>query len=79
MGPKFIKDFVAEKAASQGSSSNETITTPPKEVIEMVTVPAPTLRRKRPDHRAEKLLKHLPTNGKEMDRYVDRFCNKYNW
>ena len=75
MGPGFIKDFVAEKTGSQGSNE----ITPPKDVVEMVTVTAPTPRRKRPDHRAEKLLKHLPGNEKEMDRYVDRFCNKYNW
>lgn len=45
----------------------------------MVSVPAPSPRRRRPDYRAEKLLKHLPGNEKEMDRYVDRFFTKYNW
>jgi hypothetical protein len=38
----------------------------------------PQKRSKRPDYRAEKLLKNVPGNEKEMDRYVDRFFDKYN-
>ena len=74
MGPKFLNGFLEEKAASQASSEG----TSPKAPVDTVTVPPPMLRRKRPDHRAEMLLKHLPTNEKEMDRYVEKFCNKYN-
>jgi len=41
-------------------------------------MPVQLARPKRPDYRAEKLLRNLPGNEKEMDRYIDRFFDKYN-
>lgn len=82
MGPAFVQDFVNVRAAATPTLGQEADTQASRDETgpqaEVPTLPVPQKPPKRPDYRAEKLLKNVPGNEKEMDRYVDRFFDKYN-
>lgn len=79
MEPAFARTFVASvPRPGEEAVRSDQERKPSGPDLANVSAPTGTLRAKRPDYRAEKLLKHLPGNEKEMDRYVDRFLGRYN-
>lgn len=80
MGPSFVQEFVnvSGPISLDLHADNQATRDETSPRAEVSTLPKPLKRPQRPDYRAEKLLKNLPGNEKEMDRYVDRFLDKYN-
>lgn len=78
MEPSFVGSYLERNPTEEGAATGQDRKSSGGDLGASVPAPSASLRTKRPDYRAEKLLKHLPGNEKEMDRYVERFLTKYN-